>query len=228
MDSLLRFLNQYELLFYVLAGMVFLVYVRKVYLAWREWSMALFGLEKEYSQRNINQGITILIFCGLVIAGIFAINTFVSPAVPGVQLLPTPTVDLTAQPALIVETPQVQETINGLIPTLTAFLDKGCVPGQIEWTYPQEGGSISGKVELKGTVNVLDLGFYKVEYAPIDSDTWISIVAGHDAITNAPFGGNWDTRSLTPGDYQFRLVVFNNQELPLPECTIKALIKASE
>ncbi|KAF0111616.1 MAG: hypothetical protein FD147_797 [Chloroflexi bacterium] len=228
MDAILRFLNQYEALFFILIGTVILVYARKIYLAWRDWSVALFGLEKEHSQRNINQGLTILIFSGLLGVGLFIINTFVTPSVPGVQQVATPTFDLTVQPKNNVITPLVQTTTEGLIPTLTAFLDKGCIPGQIEWTYPQEGGSITGKVELTGTVNVSNLGFYKVEYTPIDGDNWVSIVSGNDLITDAPFGGSWDTKNLTPGDYKFRLVVFNGKEEALPDCTIKVLIKASK
>lgn len=228
MDSILRFLNQYEILFYILTGAVVVVYARKVYFAWREWSVALFGLEKEHSQRNINQGLTILIFAGLLGVGLFVINTFITPSVPGVQQVATPTVDLTPQPGQIAETPTVQKTTVGLIPTLTAFLDRGCIPGQIEWTDPLDGGSITGKVELRGTVNVSYLGYYKVEFAPIDGDVWKTIVAGETAVIDGPLVGSWDSKNETPGDYRFRIVVYNGKEEALPDCTINVLIKASK
>jgi hypothetical protein len=227
MDNLLRFLTQYEILFYILIGTVIVIYARKVYLAWREWSVALFGLEKEYSQRNINQGLTILIFSGLLGVGLFVITTFVAPRVPGVQQVATPTVDLTQQVATLAETPTVQLTTQGLIPTLTAFLDRGCIPGQIEFTFPRNGDSISGKVELTGTVKVNNLGFYKYEYSVIDTGVWTTIAAGNQPITDAPLGGAWETGDLTPGDYELRLVVTNNQNEALPECKIHIVINAS-
>jgi hypothetical protein len=227
MDNLLRFLTRYEILFFALIGIVLLIYVRKVYLAWREWSITLFGLEKENSQRKINQGLSILIFSALVGVGLFIMTTFVAPRFPGLQQVATPTVDLSQAGTLPAETPTVQLTAQGLIPTLTAFMDKGCLPGQIEWTFPRDGGSITGKVELKGTVNITNLGFYKYEYAVIDRDVWTTIAAGNKPITDAPLGGAWETKNLTPGDYRLRLVVTNNQNEALPECTIKITIKAS-
>ncbi|MHB8089282.1 MAG: hypothetical protein ACYDH2_13650, partial [Anaerolineaceae bacterium] len=170
MDAILRFLTQYEILFYILLGAVILVYVRKVYLAWRDWSVALFGLEKELSQRKINAGLSIVLFSGLLAIGLFVINTFVTPSVPGVFQVATPTVDMTEQPTLIVETPTLEVTAQGLIPTLSAYLNKGCVPGQVNWSYPLDGDGVSGAVELNGTVNIVNLGFYKIEYSSGDQD----------------------------------------------------------
>jgi hypothetical protein len=226
MEAILRFLTQYEILFYVLLGAVILIYVRKVYLAWRDWSEALFGLEKELAQRKINAGLSLVLFSILLVAGLFVINTFVTPSVPGVFQVATPTVDMTAQPTLITETPTVEATTQGLIPTLSAFLNKGCVPGQVNWTYPLDGDGVSGQVELRGTVNILNLGYYKIEYSPIDQDNWIPIVAGRELVDNAPFGSLWNTSEMTPGDYKLRLVVSTNDDEKLPECEIKILVKA--
>lgn len=228
MNSILRFLEQYEIVFYFLLGAVTLIYVRKVYLAWRDWSVALFGLEKELSQRKINAGLSIVFFSMILAIGIFVVNTFVTPTVPGVYQLSTPTVDLTAQPTLPIETPTPQATTQGLIPTLNAILDQGCIPGQVGWSYPLDGDSVRGQIELRGTVNIPDLGYYKIEYAPIDQDNWISIMAGRSQIVDEPFGSLWNSADLNPGDYRLRLVVYTSQEEVLPECLINILVNASE
>jgi hypothetical protein len=228
MDAILRFLTHYEILFYILLGAVILVYVRKVYLSWRDWSVALFGLEKELAQRKINAGLSIVLFGALAAIGLFVINTFVTPSVPGVFQVSTPTVDMTTQPTMFIETPTVETTTQGLIPTLSAFLNKGCVPDQVNWSYPLEGDGISGQVELSGTVNIPNLGYYKIEYSPIDQDNWIPILAGREIVDNAPFGSLWNSADLTPGDYKIRIVVFTNQQEKLPECEIKILVKAVE
>lgn len=228
MTTLLRFLSQYEIIFYILLGIVLIVFSRKVFLAWKEWSVALFGLEKEHSQRQINQGITVLIFTFALGIGLFVVTTFVTPAVPGVQQVSTPTLVLTSQPTIDLSTPTLVTTTQGLIPTLTAILDRGCVPDQIEWTDPIDGGIISGKYVLKGVVNVPNLGFYKFEYSQVDSNIWTTIAAGNTPVIDDVLGGSWDTSSLTPGDYQLRLVVTDNENNPLPECVITITINSPD
>lgn len=224
MTTLLRFLTQFEILFYILLGFILLIFSRKVYLAWKDWSVALFGLEKEHAQKQINQGITVLIFTFALGVGLFIITTFVVPAVPGIQQISTPTVALTSQPTVDLSTPTISATTQGLIPTLTAILDRGCVQDQIEWTDPINGSIISGKYVLKGVVNVPNLGFYKFEYAPVDGKTWTTIAAGNKPIIDEALGGSWDTSSLTPGEYQLRLVVTDIGGNPLPECVITITI----
>jgi hypothetical protein len=227
MYTLLRFLAKYEVLFYFLLAIAVVISLRKVLLSWKEWRTAVFGLEKESSQHGFNQGMTILILCGFFGLSLFIINTFVTPSVPGVQQVITPTVDLTQQPTATVNVEDlITQTTVGLVPTLASFFSKGCVPDQIEWTNPVDGDKISGTVTLEGTINVTDLGYYKYEYAPSASDTWTTIAAGNSKIVNQPLGGTWDTSEITPGDYQLRLVVYDHQNTALPECTIKITVAA--
>ena len=227
MNNILRFFNQYDILFYLLLGGVFLVYAQRTFIAWREWSLAQFGLEKENSQRKFNQGLTVLVFTGLIGLGLFVINTFVTPSVPGVNQLPTPEVNLTLQPTAE-PIPTLAATMKGIIPTITSYLTRGCVPGQVDWTDPINGGAITGKVELKGTVSIQNLGFYKYEFTPVANLSWETIAGGNTEVINGPLGGAWDTSRYDPGEYKLRLVVYDNQNNPLPDCTIQITIKASE
>jgi hypothetical protein len=225
MQTLLRFLSRYEVLFYFLLEIVVVISLRSVLMAWRKWRAAVFGMEKETSQHTFNQGMTILILAGFLGLSLFIVNTFVTPSVPGVQEIVTPTVDLTQQPTATEGIEElITQTTTGLMPTLASFFSKGCVPGQIEWTYPVDGDKISGTVTLQGTVNVTDLGYYKYEYATAGNDTWTTIAAGNTKIVDQPLGGTWDTSELTPGDYQLRLVVTDHQNNQLPECTIQITI----
>lgn len=228
MSSILRFLEKYEVVIYLAAFLVILVSARKTYRSWREWSRSIFGLEKEHSQQKFNSALTILVFSVLLVIGLFVVNTFITPTVPGVQQLPTPTIDLTLQPPT--ETPAATMVITGegLIPTIASYFSRGCIPDQIDWTDPQNGDTISGRVELKGTVNIENLGFYKYEFAASGSDAWTTIAAGNAVIQNEPLGGLWDTRALVPGEYELRLVVNDNENNPLPACVIQVIIEASE
>ena len=228
MTPFLQFLTRFEILFYFILGAILVIFITRVFRSWKEWSTSLFGLEKEHTQREINQGITIIIFVFALGISLFILTTFIAPSTPGINTVATPTLDMTSQPTIEEATPTISATTTGLIPTLTAILNRGCIPDQVQWTDPINGQSITGKYILKGTVNVTNLGFYKFEYAPVDSSSWTTIAAGNQVVIEEPLGGSWDTSSLTPGDYQLRLVVTNNQNQPMPECIINVTIKASK
>ena len=227
MNILLRFLDKYEGIIYFLLGVIVFLFLRRLFKAWKDWRSALFGIEKENSQARFNQSLSILIFCAFVALGLFIITTFVTPAVPGLEEIATPTIDLTAQ-ATIEEgiAAQVTQTTTGLIPTLESFFEQGCIPGQIAWMNPVEGDTVSGSVSLEGTVNVTDLGYYKYEYALAGSDSWTTIAAGNSKVEDGALGGTWDTSELTPGDYQLKLDVFSHDEDAYPECKINITIAA--
>jgi hypothetical protein len=207
---------------------ILIIYLRKVILSWRNWSSAVFGLEKEQSQKSFNQGITAVVFCLLLAGGVFVVNTFITPSVPGINQLPTPTIDLTAQPPTPTVNITTEATLQGIIPTITSYLSQGCIPGQIEWTDPVNGDTVRGKIELKGTVNIENMGYYKYEYSPMGSDSWTTIAAGNTLVVDGPLGGSWDTSSLTSGEYEIRLIVTDNQNNPLPACTIQINIQPVE
>ena len=95
----------------------------------------------------------------------------------------------------------------------------GCIPGEIALSSPKAGEEIKGIIDLIGTVNVPNLGFYKYEVAPLGSDTWATISAGRNIVSDSSLG-RWNTTALTPGDYQLRLVVTDNQGTALPPCVV--------
>lgn len=228
MSNILRFFDNFQIIIYITIGLVILVSARKAFLYWREWNKSVFGLEKENSQQKFNQALTILVFGVLLVSSLFVINTFVTPSVPGVHLLATPTIDLTQLPPTSTPAPTVIITGEGLIPTITSFFSRGCIPNQIDWTEPINGETIRGKMELKGTVNVQNLGFYKYEYAPVGTDMWTTIAAGNMTIQNAPLGGTWDTAALEPGEYELRLVVSDITNNALPACVILVVVEPLE
>jgi hypothetical protein len=84
---------------------------------------------------------------------------------------------------------------------------------------PKAGSEAKGKLDIQGTVNIPNLGFYKYEVAPLNSNVWATISAGRDIKINQSLG-QWDTTALTPGDYQLRLWVTDNQGNSLPPCVI--------
>jgi len=77
---------------------------------------------------------------------------------------------------------------------------------------------------------VPNLGFYKYVYNDLTSNLWVTIAAGDRVIVDQPLGGEgsgqWDTTTLTPGDYRLRLVVTDNVNNVFPACVIPVRISA--
>ena len=61
--------------------------------------------------------------------------------------------------------------------------------------------------------------------SPQDAETWATISAGREIVKNGDVG-LWDTTTLTPGDYQLRLLVTDNQGQSYPPCVIPVRVIA--
>lgn len=228
MEDLLRFLERNEVWIYLLLGLVGGIYLRKLFSAWQEWRSAVFGLEKEAAQRRFNTTLVFLVVLGVAASMEFLLVTFVASSTPQSLALITPTADLLATPTPTLAGDAVQGAAMEPQATLPATLSEGCIPGELEWTFPLDGEEISGMIELKGTVNQPDLGFFKYEYSSTNGQSWITIAAGSDKKNDEPLGGVWNTGQLVPGDYLLQLVITDSQNNVLPACIIRTRILAEE
>jgi hypothetical protein len=232
MEELLLFLKKYEVWVYVLSALIGLVYLRKLVLAYQDWRASLFGMERESAQRRFSTYLTLFLLVILTAGLEVSLVSFVIPNYPVKKgLLVTPTLDLNITPTLPLPaaagTPaavpgapnQTQQ------PTVVVKLTEGCTPGAVEWSSPKVGDEISGKVQLIGTVNIPNLGFYKYEFSQPGTDVWSTIAADNKNVVNALLG-NWDTTLLVPGDYLLRLVVSDSQNQLLPACVVSVRVVA--
>lgn len=219
MAELLRFVAKYEIGIYIILGAVFLVYLRRLISALFALGKAQFGLEREIAQKNLRLSLTIIFLVFLFSASNFVLVSFASIKFPGLNGIPTPTVDLAATAALN-STGIGELTPEAVQQTQTAIALTGCIPEQLEWVQPQSGDEVSGSVELKGTVNIPNLGFYKYEYQLKGDSLWTPISAGNKPVIAESFGGRWNTEQLDPGNYSLRLVVSDNQNDLLQPCVI--------
>jgi hypothetical protein len=224
MQEILPFLQKYENWIYILLGTLAFIYFQKLIVAWRDWQGTVFGLERDIAQRRFTSSLTVVVLLVLFLVMEFAIVSFVVPNYPQFSALATPTLDVVATPTVTLPAQVLAVTaINNadVTPTFEVPLQEGCTPGQIEWTYPKPGDPISATVELKGTVNVPNLGFYKYEFAqPGDKDMiWNTIAAGNQPKVDGGIGF-WNTSQLVPGDYLLRLVVVDNQNKPFSACVV--------
>jgi hypothetical protein len=240
MAEALRFFRTYEVWIYLLLGLAGLFYLRRFILSWGELRGAGFGLERDSAQARLNQAASVLVLLLTMVVMEFVLVSYIAPSVPGAVPLLTPTLDLLATPTTTLPAspgtggtpaPVVLGTnmppgvgLTGTPPAegqAAAATPAGnnCVPDQISIGSPKEGDEIRGSIEISGTVDIPNFGFYKFEMKPQESTDWLTILAGNEAKKNGTLG-TWNTSLLSPGNYQLGLVVTDNQGKVLPACVI--------
>jgi hypothetical protein len=214
--EIIRSLAKFEIVIYIVLAAFMLYALRSVWRAWRETQGAVFVLEREIALRNLSGSITFLVFLVALTFVEFVLATFIAPALPAASLLSTPTVNLLAVPTGTLS-PEFATAFaqTAQAPTLAGV--SGCIPGQLIITSPQAGTEVSGEVELIGTVNVPNFGFYKYEVSIQGTQVWSTVRAERVQKNNESLG-LWDTTELSPGNYLIRLVVVDNQGLSLEPC----------
>ncbi len=223
MTSLFRFFIVYAPLIYFVLALWALLAARRVWMAWRERSTAVFGLERRLAHQKLMQRTASLAIVLLLLLGQLLVDSFLAPALPAAERLPTPTANPLVTPtetlALFISS-QTPSPVEPLAPEAS-----GCIPGQIMITFPEPGMEIRGQVTLSGSADIPSFGFYKYEVSPLGAEQWTTISAGNTVVRDAELG-RWDTRQLTPGDYLLRLVVTDNQGNAFPPCVIAVRVLA--
>lgn len=225
MEELFRFIANYEIGAYIIFGLVILFNLKGAIEGWIALQKASFRLEKEVAQKKLRTSVTLVSLFMLFSISIFILVSVASIRFPGMARIATPTVDLMAtQSPQEAGTSTSQETLQVERQTQTAIALTGCIPGQLEWIEPVSEDEVSGSVELRGTVNIPNLGFYKYEYRNLTSEIWTPISAGNRPIIEDLFAGQWNTEQLEPGNYALRLVVSDNQNNLLKPCEIEVRV----
>lgn len=229
MDEALLFFRSYEVWIYLLLGLIGLYYIRKFILAWQELKAATFGLERESAQGRLNAAASMLVLILALALVEFTLVSFIIPTRPQVMAIATPTLDLLATPTNTLMTTEVIVEVtpgeNSELPTATPPLseESGCIPEEVYIDAPSEGTSINGIIEIRGTVQADNFGFYKLEMKRSDEQSWLTILAGNQTKQNEVLGA-WNTSLLAAGEYQLALVVVDNQGQSLPACIVKIFI----
>lgn len=225
MEALYRFLDTYAGLVYILLALGGLFALRWLWISWQEWRLAIYGLEKEFALRRMSRALAAVVLILILLLAEFFVISFIIPGLPAAVFAPTPTLDLLAAPTATLP-PEAAAMLSAAPAPIVSVSDAGCVPERLNIVSPEPGEQVSGSVELIGTVDIPNLGFYKVEVALQDSENWASVFAGRTPRRNQPFENQWDTSLLTPGDYLLRLVVTDNEGQSLPPCVIPVRVTA--
>jgi hypothetical protein len=223
MPAVYQFLGTHEVLIYILLSIGALFGLRWLWRSWNEWRHAIYSLEREFALRRIGQSLASLVLIMVLFFAELITATFIYPNLPAAMFVPTQTPDYLATPTGTIS-PELATAIALTPRPAPSFgAAEGCVPHRVDITSPQSGQEVRGTVEIRGTVNIPEFGFYKYEAAPASSDVWSTIAAGRSPVTDGPLG-QWDTTAIPPGDFRLRLIVTDNQGNALPACVIEVRI----
>lgn len=125
------------------------------------------------------------------------------------QTPPLPDIQTTGAP------PQAEEPTTG--PQVV-----GCTPDAII-TEPREGASILGLLNVFGSANTADFGYYEIEIrGPQTNDRWASLVGRRitQPVTDGILAGNVNLSPWAPGTYDVRLTISDENEEISHQCSV--------
>lgn len=210
MDTALALLARYEAELYGLLGALALASLVFFWAAQRRLDQTPFGLEKDAARRRQNAALAafvVIIAAGLAV---FAFNRYALPAAGPAGVAGTPAPDATPLPS-----PTPIQSGGPLVVD-----SSGCQNPAVTLTQPASGEKISGAYEIRGTANIPNFAFYKVEMSgAATSGAWVTLAVGNVPQVNSPLG-SFDTAPYQSGEYAFRLVVTDNVGRAAPPCVI--------
>jgi hypothetical protein len=220
MGYVYRSLGTYEPLIYISLAILGLFVFRRMWVMWREWRNSVYTLEREFALGRLGRATAI----GFLVLGLFFaefyIATFIAPSLPASDLLTTPTLDLLASPqqTFLLSADSTQAALAPITPPVQNGMS-GCVADQIMISAPKSGDTVKAVVDLIGTADVPNFGFYKYEITPVGAQNWATVSAEREPKKDELLG-KWNTLSQSNGDYFLRLVITDNVGNSLEPCVI--------
>jgi len=230
---------------YIILGIIALFFLRLIWIARKDRSRSIFSLERENASVRMTRAFTgFIIVLGLML-GVYYLSvvtpTIVPPppntptptpivALPPTPtpppLLPTPTVTLTPLPPEIPTPFTVEETPTVVVPT--PDLSRGQLPNcpnpGANITQPGDGATVVGLVQISGSAATDDFDYYKFEFQDPASGEWV-FVSRFDSQVSQGVLGTWNSDTVPPGEYSFRLVVVDSiGNFPEP-CTVRLRVQ---
>jgi len=240
MTTLVKLVSEYYVWLIGACILGILSYIGRAIMAHREKSRAIFTLEKEAAAstrlRSIGMAFALLILGG----AIYFTAIYLEPnldleteteVTPTVLLQPTPT--STTGPPTITPTPRPTRTRRPTAtpevtstPTPESVVLPNCPNSGVRLTNPTVNAVLKGAVEFRGSANIDDFQFYKLELkGEATSGEWQTIFTNETPVADGALGV-WDTSALPAGAYAFRLVVVDKTgNYPVAPCEVQVTIE---
>jgi hypothetical protein len=249
MEQALQILAEYQWWIYAVFGLLFLFYLRRAIVARRDGARSIFKLEQEQAHTRYRRSVIVSAFILVAIAAVFMVsNPFLvaapveeATAVPTPSVTdgplaastltptaPPPTITPTAQPTNTrpprpvppTETPEVVET-----PT-PAVQPAACPNPGVRITSPGRNQVIQGSFAIRGSANISNFQFYKVEIGPGNNPpTWTVIGQLHNGPVNGGVLETLNASAYAPGTYTLQLVVVDQTSNYPEPCQVTVTIQ---
>jgi hypothetical protein len=210
---------------YIILGIIAVFFLRLMWLAHRDRSRSIFSLERENASVRLTRAFAGFMIVLVVMLGVYYLSlitpTIVPPppatatptpiiALPPTPtpppLLPTPTPTATPAPTLV----PTQAVVEEASPTPTSDLSRGVPPAcpnpAARITRPGDGAVVIGLVQVQGAAAIENFDYYKFEFQDPVSGEWVFIARYDNSVPEGVLG-SWNSDTVPPGSYQFRLVV---------------------
>jgi hypothetical protein len=230
MQVIVQFIARLSLILYILCAIGILLGVRAFVRGRHARHVAVFGLEREAAYNQQRRGVSAVLSLLVSAAAVYIISNIIAPNLgqPLAEPAPGPmlvTEQVTAtQPALLFPTVTPTIGVPGQATPIAGEHINGCeILGSTIYS-PQPGQTVSGQVQVEGEANILNFSKYKFEInGPSTGGAWV-VVGTYSAPVASGILGAWDSTSLQPGTYQFRLVVVNTEgNFPTP-CQVSVIV----
>ncbi len=240
MLEFLRPIIIFDVWLYIGLGLVALFFVRLILLARKDRIRSIFTLERENSNTRLTRAFIGLMVVFCMVVGVYYLSLVTPTIVPPAQDTPTPTPIIalppTPTPPPLLPTPTstatplptptfvaVEET-----PTPETALAQGqspnCPHPGSRIFQPGDGAQVAGVIQVSGAAAIDNFDYYKFEFSVPGTGNW-NFITRFDAPVAEGVLGNWNTDTVPPGEYNFRLIVVDKiGNFPEP-CTIRLIVQ---
>jgi len=227
---------------YIGLGLVALFFIRLIWIARKDRSRSIFTLEREHANTRMSRAFIGLMVVLALVIGVYYLSVVTPTIVPPTQVTPTPTPIIALPPTptpppllptpTSTPTPLPPPTIDEIlendtptpIPELSVGQSPNCpVPGSKIFD-PGTGAQVQGIIQITGAAFVDDFDYYKFEFRVPGTPDWSFISLFNSPVPEGVLG-TWNTDTVQPGEYEFRLVVVNSiGNFPEP-CVIRLIVQ---
>ena len=230
MERVLELLAEYQWWVYGVLALILLFYLRRAILARREGARSIFKLEQEQARTRYSRSVIVSAVILLLIVAVFFVSNPLQ-ASPSPTPEPTPTettgplaastLTPTPPPATITPTatatrerptPQTRPTLTPEVEaTATPVVRPPACPNpNVRITSPGANQVVQGNVPIRGTANLSNFQYYKIEVGPGSNPKdheWTVVGQLHQSPVAGGVLETFNSGAYPPGTYTLRLVV---------------------
>jgi hypothetical protein len=222
MLEFLRPIVLFDTWLYIGLGLAALFFLRIIWLARKDKTRSIFTLEREHANARMIRAFIGLMTVSALVMGVYYLSAITPTIVPAAQETPTPTPLLvlpdtpTPPPLLPTPTPSptptptplpevVVEPIFTPPPNTSPPQVANCPNPGVRITQPGNGAHVAGVIQINGAATIDNFEYYKFEFRAPGGD-WSFVQRYNNAVTSGVLG-SWNSDTVAPGEYEFRLVV---------------------